>query len=505
MALDLAALQKELTGGRPIGSVSVDAIGTYLRSPFNLWAELHAPATERQHVSGFDALVRDVSIAHRERIMALHYPDLPLPPSRDHLASFSALLAGMAAGERGFRRFPLLWNGGDLWGEPAVVVRTDTQPSRFGTWSYSVVHLTLARTLRAEHLVPAMTYNMLLSKVQGTLPTHVTLIDGHGASHAIAYAPEVVHKTLTEVRKVINGEPVRPIRGGALAPWDDYCDRLAREAHDVSLVSGVGASAVAQLESLGIKTVGNLAKADIASLKALKRVGETRAKNWVASAQVLQEGKPRRVGPVSLPSEGSVAFLDFESTVALGDSGLGLDEHTVPPIDYLIGLLECTPAQPIGPTSGTFRAFVAHTPQQEGAAFAQFLEWFEHRRRPILIHWGSYEKTRLNRLFDLYAESHPLRERVLASLVNLHDLCKGGWILPTYGYGLKEIGKYLGYRWRDAEVNAMQAVVHYLEYQKNPTEFADLLQKILDYNEDDLRATARVYQWLVQQEQAAAR
>ncbi len=501
--IDLEALQRELSGGRPQARVSVDDLSTYLRSPFNLWADLHAPATEQQAASGYDALVRDVSFSHRERMVIIHFADLPLPPSRDHRVSFATLLRGMAEGARGFRRHPLLWDAGGLWGEPAVLVRTESAPSRFGPWSYEVVHLTLARTLRDHHHIPAMAYNLLLSKVQGRLPTQVTIIDGAGAFHRIPHDPLVLDETVRAVMRIVEGEPVRPFFGGADAPWSDYCDQLAVAARDVSLVSKVGPAAARNLATLGIYTVEHLAGADREALQSLPRVGAKTADGWIAAAQVLSEGTtPRRLEAVSLPRGRPLAFLDFESTIPMGSDP---DEGGVPNVDYLIGVLQFPDGAEIGPRGGTYLPFVAHRIEAEEEAFGQFLAWFEDNGRPPLLHWSSYEKTRFNRLFDAYPTHHRLRAPVLEALVDLLDRARRGWIFPTTGYGLKVVAHFLGYRWRHADVTALQSIVHYLNYVQNPQQYAELLRKVLDYNEDDLRATALVYQWLATHEAPAGR
>ena len=65
---------------------------------------------------------------------------------------------------------------------------------------------------------------------------------------------------------------------------------------------------------------------------------------------------------------------------------------------------------------------------------------------------------------------------------------------PTYGHGLKEIAKYLGFSWRHKEVNAMESVALYYEFLE--TGDGKKLQLIIDYNEDDCRATSIIKEYL---------
>jgi predicted RecB family nuclease len=52
---------------------------------------------------------------------------------------------------------------------------------------------------------------------------------------------------------------------------------------------------------------------------------------------------------------------------------------------------------------------------------------------------------------------------------------------PTYGNGLKEIAKFMGYGWRHKDVNAMESIAIYFQYVKDPENNAKQLQKVIDY------------------------
>ncbi len=69
---------------------------------------------------------------------------------------------------------------------------------------------------------------------------------------------------------------------------------------------------------------------------------------------------------------------------------------------------------------------------------------------------------------------------------------------PTYGGGLKQVAMYMGYNWRHQDINAMESIAIYLNYSKNPEKHKDEMQKVIDYNEDDCKATMLVKDWLEQ-------
>jgi hypothetical protein len=48
-------------------------------------------------------------------------------------------------------------------------------------------------------------------------------------------------------------------------------------------------------------------------------------------------------------------------------------------------------------------------------------------------------------------------------------------------------------------VGALYAIAYYLKYQTNPEMYREKIQAIIDYNEDDCRATKRIKDWLQEQ------
>jgi uncharacterized protein len=67
---------------------------------------------------------------------------------------------------------------------------------------------------------------------------------------------------------------------------------------------------------------------------------------------------------------------------------------------------------------------------------------------------------------------------------------------PTYGNGLKEVAAYIGYKWKHADVNAMESIALYFQYVQNPAANKDKLEKVIDYNKDDCTATMLIKDWL---------
>jgi len=58
---------------------------------------------------------------------------------------------------------------------------------------------------------------------------------------------------------------------------------------------------------------------------------------------------------------------------------------------------------------------------------------------------------------------------------------------PLSSYSLKEIATYIGFKWRDQTPSGALSIQWYNEYLK--TKEPDKLTRILEYNEDDCKAT----------------
>ncbi len=113
----------------------------------------------------------------------------------------------------------------------------------------------------------------------------------------------------------------------------------------------------------------------------------------------------------------------------------------------------------------------------------------------VIYHWHNYERTHMERLIERYGFSHEA-EPILDSMRDLYKDAVANFAFPTYGNGLKEIAAYIGYKWKHADVNAMESIAMYFEYVKDPDVNREKLEKVIDYNRDDCMATMLIKDWL---------
>ena len=91
------------------------------------------------------------------------------------------------------------------------------------------------------------------------------------------------------------------------------------------------------------------------------------------------------------------------------------------------------------------------------------------------------------------------RQRAGTHQVHQQEGAAGAFAFPTYTNSIKDIAKWLGFKWRHDNVGAMSAIELYLKYAEDLEAGRDGMQLVLDYNEDDCIATRVVKDWLVSQ------
>ena len=281
-------------------------------------------------------------------------------------------------------------------------------------------------------------------------------------------------------------------------PWWPTCEAQLREARDVSLVVR-GEDAVVLRDS-GMSTVDDLAAmtpevADEVPLPA-DRVSDAvlLAKAWLRELPLV-----RRVPRVEVPRADVEVDVDMES---YADSGAYLWGCWLSGVD-------------IGEIPG-YRAFSTWDPlpsDDEARSFAEFWTWFMGVRQRaydqgLTFRAYCYNELAENRWMLGSAERFagkpgipPLadvREFIASDeWVDVFALVRDQFICP-HGKGLKVIAPTAGFAWRDAEAGGENSMRWYRDAVGldggAPVEAQR--ERLLQYNEDDVRATLAIRDWM---------
>ena len=148
-----------------------------------------------------------------------------------------------------------------------------------------------------------------------------------------------------------------------------------------------------------------------------------------------------------------------------------------------------------------FLYFLAETPELEQAMWIDFLSWLRYLPAEYKVyHYAHYEKTALKKLSEKYKNSDELHS-FQELLIDLKKSVDKSVIFPLYFYSIKDIAKssFVNFKWRHAKAGGGQSIFWYEQWLE--TKDRQTLQDIIDYNEDDVRATEHLHLWINQEVQ----
>jgi predicted RecB family nuclease len=231
--------------------------------------------------------------------------------------------------------------------------------------------------------------------------------------------------------------------------------RLASPFH----LHGVGIAYTWKLALCNIQTIGELLEHnDINELSETSGISNKVLGKIQLKARSIVNNEVIQLEPFQMPNKEYI-YLDIE---------------TVPKWNkvWLIGLL----------VGDEFIQLYAKDYDDEKRILSEFNEIIGNHRDHFLVTWTGFDTRILKNRMDF----HGLPISVLNMLGHV-DLNLKIWrcfIFPTRGYGLKTIGSYLGYPFRNP---------------KNYIERGDALDsRVFIYNEDDVKALPFIEQWATQ-------
>ncbi|QUC13471.1 TM0106 family RecB-like putative nuclease [Arachnia propionica] len=296
---------------------------------------------------------------------------------------------------------------------------------------------------------------------------------------------------------------VRPIRVPECewCAWWETC-RPRMDDDDISLRISKTPLDVRELQTLmglGITTVSQLADADVEALlpdylplTAHRDRSEARLRTAARRARMLKRGvalEKVSVDPIGVPRAPVEVDLDIETD----DS-----DRT-----YLWGVL-LTDRATGKQKYQHFSTFSYLSPSGELDLAADFARWLVRlaRKHPGLLvyHYSDYEVVHLRRMAqrsghpDLLAACDLVKEH----FVDLFQLVRDNFVAVD-GLGLKVVAaKGAGFSWRDEEPGGLNSQTWFATAVDggNAAERKAARRRVLEYNEDDVRATWHVREWM---------
>ena len=388
----------------------------------------------------------------------------------------------------------------ELVGEPDFLLR---DPER---GQYRIRDSKLARNIDSKRHrgipLQLQIYGLLYERVVGTAPVALEVHTGRGDIVPIDYVgAEAVLAELRRHRAFRVGDPAdyEPVGLSKCSGcgYEDRCGDEARASRDVSLLPAVDQKKARAFHARGITSIDQIPPAiDGADHRDMfwqgkknPRVTDTAAR-LRRFAEAFLAGKPVVIETPDLPDPARCLFLDLEGLPPYLDE---LEKI------YLWGIKDYR-----GDVPRFLPALADFGPQGDRAGWERFLAIAAGllSATPDLkfIHWGSYEKTAIERYRNLHGGGE-VADRVLANLVDLLSVTRASIVLPVPSYGLKTVEKLAGYQRKLADYQGSLAMARYIEACETDDGAArdGIVNEILAYNEEDLDATNSVLIWMRQQ------
>ncbi len=390
--------------------------------------------------------------------------------------------------------------------------------------SYLVQDTKLARSARVTALLQLAAYAEQLERVGVRSADTVELLLGDGtvSVHRLSdIAPvyrkrklrlvQIIGERLADDAAVAWGDPRYTVCGRC-----DVCDAEVHEHRDLLLVAGLRVTQRARLIDAGIRTIDELAasvdpsqpdsdaraeaKAHIdgiadSTLAALRTQARLQLDAVEGEPPPFVLYNPDALAVLPEPNPGDI-FFDFEGDPLYTE---GAAEQWG--IDYLFGLIE---------PDETFRAFWAHTWEEEAQALRDFLDYLAARRARYpdmhIYHYASYERTHLLSIAARHGVGEDEVDQLLRddALVDLYPLVRKSLRVGSRSYSIKKLEPlYMGDELRVGEVtSAVDSITEYATARELFTlgsidEAQRMLDAIVDYNRYDCVSTLRLRDWLL--------
>jgi predicted RecB family nuclease len=338
--------------------------------------------------------------------------------------------------------------------------------------------------------------------------------------------------------------------------WREWCFERMGATGDLSLLPGMSVAQRRRCHARGVTTLRELASLDSLTARLIAAGVDLpyfleKARTCDPSTPVadLLSGRPAQAK--NLVSEGIVTAADAARidplTASFGDARLtalpghiddararlgpypayrrrGVDRVVVPRADieidvdmesaaggcYLWGTL-LNQRDASGNVARQFVPFVSWNPDTELgeiAAFLAFWEWFtelrnEAARRGVTFRAYCYsqgaENGQLRRLAAPCGVEASVDDFIGSEQwVDLLPIVRDQLVTGLRSMGLKTVAPLAGFSWRGADVGGDRAMVRYVEATETVDDVLrdEARRWLLEYNEDDVRATATLREWL---------
>lgn len=266
--------------------------------------------------------------------------------------------------------------------------------------------------------------------------------------------------------------------------WYTTCIKRLEATNDLTLIPELGRTKrdvminrISSIRELALIDQGNFLDE---GKTVFAGIGPTTLAKMQERAKLLssEDGKPYLTAPVNLPAADKELFFDIE----------------VDPwrdFCYLHGFVERRNGNN---ETERFVSFFADamTPEAEERAFAEALHYMQESQPCAIYYYSKYERTIYRNLCKKYPDvcTQDQIEDLFdpAHSVDLYnDVVKKATEWPTRDFSIKTLAEYLDFKWKDPHPSGAASIEWFYRWME--TGSPEIRKRILEYNEDDCRAT----------------
>jgi predicted RecB family nuclease len=278
-------------------------------------------------------------------------------------------------------------------------------------------------------------------------------------------------KLTAEITKIIaSNDPPNLIlnRHCAGCEYKTICRQTAIQKGDLSLLSGMTVKERSKFHNKGIFTVTQLSYTFRPRRRPKRLRNRPEKYHHSLKALAIRENKIHIVGTPELLLEGTPVYVDVE----------GLPDQN---FYYLVGL------RVTNENESHQHSLWANSKQDEKQIWFSFLNLVAEVENPVIIHYGSFEKTFLKQMDKRYGGlDAATNNQVINKTLNLLTAIYGKIYFPVFSNGLKDILNYLGFFWEDTECSGLQSIGWRHFWEQKPD--SSIKEKLLAYNTRDCEA-----------------
>ena len=307
--------------------------------------------------------------------------------------------------------------------------------------------------------------------------------------------------SLLNLEKDIESRTPPPITSNrkkcTICSWRKDCDAVAINEGSLSEVSGIGAKREVLLNKIGINNIEELAKIKHYKLKEKLEIFGTQhsdiSKQIILQSQSQTTNRAIKLNPEielnNLKKAKGLYIYDIESDPDI--------KH-----DFLHGFIRLPKniKNEISLEKTKYSPLLNLEKSTESFLWKRINKKLSLNKDYPIIHYGETEPISLLKLGLRHgAKPHEI-EALKKRFIDIHLLIREYWCLPVRNYGLKSIAEWIGFEWKQSNVDGARALLWWRQWKKSRKinkMYSRNLNSIFEYNRDDCIATLMIAKWLI--------